>query len=75
MSADKKCKTEDECHVFNEEWTVEYHFMKVGNKQVCLLCHESVAVFKECNLKRHNQTKHANFGQNFPSEENENAKS
>ena len=28
-----------------------------------------MAVFKEYNLKRHNRTKHANFGQNFTSEE------
>jgi len=69
MSADKKRKIEDECRVFNEEWTVKYYFTKVGNKAVCLLCRESVAVFKEYNLKGYNQTKHANFGRNFTSEE------
>ena len=68
MTAYKKRKIEDECRVFNEEWTVKYYFTKVGNKAICLLCGESVAVFKEYNLKRHNQTKHANFGQNFTSE-------
>ena len=69
MSAEKKRKIEDECHVFNEKWTVKYYFTKIGNKAICLLCGESVAVFKEYNLKRHNQTKHANFGQNFTGEE------
>ena len=54
---------------FNKEWTVKYYFIEIGNKAVCLLCHESVAVFKEYNLKRHNQTQHANFGQNYTSEE------
>ena len=74
MTAYKKCKIEDECCVFNEKWTVKYYFMKVGNKAICLLCGESMAVFKY-NLKRHNQTKHTNFGQNFTNEENGNAKS
>ena len=69
MSADRKRKIEDECRVFNEEWTVKYYFTKIGNKVICFLCCESVAIFKEYNLKRHNQTKHANFGQNFTSEE------
>ena len=63
MTAYKKRKIEDECRVFNEEWTVKSYFTKVGNKAICLLCGESVAVFKEYNLKRLNQTKHANFGQ------------
>lgn len=71
MSAVKKRKIEDESRVFNNEWTVKYYFIEIGNKVVCLLCRarESVAVFKEYNLKRHNQTKHANFGQNFTTEE------
>ena len=69
MSAVKKRKIEDESRVFNNEWTVKYYFIEIGNKAVCLLCHESVAVYKVYNLKRHNQTKHANFGQNFTSEE------
>ena len=50
MSAYKKRMIEDECRVFNEEWTVKYHFTKVGNKAIYLLCGESVAVFKEYSL-------------------------
>jgi len=68
MSVDKKRSIEDECHAFNVEWTVKYYFTKVGNKAACLLCPESVAVVKEYNLKRHNQTKRANFGRNFTNE-------
>ena len=34
-----------------------------------LICHETVAVFKEYNLKRHFQTKHANFGHNLSKQE------
>ena len=32
---------------------------------MCLICHDSVAVFKEHNLKRHFQTKHSKFGSNL----------
>ena len=59
----KKRKIEEEYHVFNKQWTERYFFTDVGVKAVCLICHETVAVFKECNLKRHFQTKYANFGQ------------
>jgi hypothetical protein len=57
MNPPKKRKIGDECRVFNEEWT--------GNKAVCLLCHETVAVFKEYNLKRHHETKQSEFGCKF----------
>ena len=69
MSADRKRKIEDECCVLNEKWTVKYYFTKVGNKGIWLLCCESVALFKEYNSKRHNQTKHPSFGQNFTCKE------
>ena len=69
MSAAKKRKIEDECRVFNDEWTAKYYFTNHRGKAVCLLCRESVAVFKEYNLKRHHQTKHSDFGCNFTSEE------
>ena len=41
----------------------------VGVKAVCLIWHETVAVLKEYNLKRHFQTKHANFGHNLSKQE------
>lgn len=65
----KKRKFEDECRVFNKEWTERYFFTDVGVKAVCLICHETVGVFKEYNLKRHFQTKHANFGHNLSKQE------
>ena len=43
----KKRKIEDECRVFNEQWTERYFFADVGVKAVRLICHETVAVFKE----------------------------
>jgi len=45
---------------------IKYYFTKVA---VCLLSRESVAVVKEYNLKRHNQTKRPNFGRNLSNEE------
>ena len=56
----RKRKIEDECRVFNKEWTYKYFFTKV-----CLICHDSVAVFKKHHLKRHFQTKHSKFGSNL----------
>ena len=61
MGADKKRKIEFECRVFKEEWTNLYWFISVKDKSVCLLCHETVSVFKEYNLKRHYLTIHLNF--------------
>ena len=57
-------KIEDEYRVLNKQWTERYFFTD-GVKAVCLICHETVAMFKEYNLKRHFQTKHANFGYNL----------
>ena len=45
-------------------------FIDVQSKAVCLLCQDSVAVFKEYDLKRHHQTKYMGFGINL-SQKNE----
>lgn len=34
--------------------------MEIKTKPTCLICNESVSVLKEYNIKRHNETKHAN---------------
>ena len=44
---------------------IQVFFTNFGSKAVCLICQESVAVFKEYNLKRHFQTKHGHFGSNL----------
>ena len=69
MSAFKKRKIEDECRIFNTGWTEKYFFTKVKDKAVCLICHATVAVFKDHNLKRHFQTNHANFGKSLLNQE------
>lgn len=55
----RKRKITDEKRVFNEKWTNDYFFVEINNKALCLICRESVAVFKEYNLNRHYVQKHA----------------
>ena len=43
----------------------KYFITKVGNKAVCLLCGQSVAVLKEYNISRHYATKHGSYGNNL----------
>ena len=57
----KKRKIDDECGVFKEDWTLNYFFTVVSGKAVCLICKDTVSVFKEYNLKRHFNTKHAGY--------------
>ncbi|XP_063768169.1 general transcription factor II-I repeat domain-containing protein 2-like [Eleginops maclovinus] len=61
----KKRKVDAECRVFNNNWTAKYLFTKVGGKAVCLVCGEQIAVFKDYNLSRHYETKHAEKYKNF----------
>ena len=56
----KKSKVDSEGHRF--QWKLEYFFTEIRNNCVCLICQETVAVFKEFNIKRHYQTKHGNYG-------------
>ena len=53
LKLSKKRKIEDEGRVFNKQWTERYFFTDVGVKAVCLIWHETVALLKEFNLKRH----------------------
>ena len=58
MSGGKKRKVDKECRVFQDSWTFKYLFTQVGDKPVCLVCNETVSVFKDFNLRRHFETKH-----------------
>lgn len=42
----KKRKVDSECRVFKEEWSWKYFFTEFKDKPVCLICNETVAVFK-----------------------------
>lgn len=59
----KKRKVDSEGRHFQDKWKLEYFFTEIRNNCVCLICQETVAVFKEFNIKRHYQTKHANYYQ------------
>ena len=65
MEFPKKRKVDKECRAFNKDWMPKYFFTKVGNKAVCLLCAQHVAVLKEYNISRHYATKHGNYGNNL----------
>ena len=44
---------------FQDKWTDLYFFVNFKEKPLCLLCLESLSVLKECNVKRHYDSKHA----------------
>lgn len=67
--ATKRRKVDSECRVFKDEWTFKYFFTAIKDKPVCLICHDSIAVFKEFNLARHFMTKHNNATYETMSEE------
>ena len=53
-----KRKIDSECRVFKQQWTDDYFFGQCKEKAVCLICKETVAVFKEFNIRRHYETRH-----------------
>ena len=69
MSGPKKRKVDKECRVFNKEWITKYFFTEHRSSAVCLICQETVAVFKEYNISRHFATKLANDASNLSTKE------
>ena len=65
MKFPKKRKVDRECQAFNKNWMPKYFFTKVGNKAICLLCGQSVAVLKKYNISRHYATIYGNYGNNL----------
>jgi hypothetical protein len=57
MATLKKRKVDSECRIFQERWAENYFFIEYKRNPVCLICLDTVPVFKECNLKRHYNTK------------------
>ena len=69
MALSKKRKVSSENRIFNDEWTDNYAFILpsfMNAKPTCLICNEGVSAFKEYNIRRHHETKHANFKVAFP---------
>uniref|UniRef100_A0A3P9MHA2 SPIN-DOC-like zinc-finger domain-containing protein n=1 Tax=Oryzias latipes TaxID=8090 RepID=A0A3P9MHA2_ORYLA len=57
----KKRKVDYEGRRFQDRWKLAYFFTDIQNNCVCLICQDTVAVFKEFNIRRHYQTKHASY--------------
>lgn len=64
----KKRKVDSENREFKAEWTEKYAFvLPAGSmKPMCLICHETVALIKSGNVKRHYETKHGHFERSYP---------
>ncbi|KAL4131458.1 hypothetical protein QTP88_008769 [Uroleucon formosanum] len=58
---DVKRKIVDENKKYSEEWEEKYFFIIQNTKLMYLICRETVAVFKEYNVKRHYETKHNDY--------------
>ncbi|KAL3972518.1 protein YIPF1/2 [Sarotherodon galilaeus] len=71
MSGPKKRKVDRECRVFKKEWTTKYFFTEHRSSAVCLICQETVAVFKAYIISRHFATKHANYASKLSTKERE----
>jgi hypothetical protein len=65
MAMLKKRKVDSECRNFQDRWTENYYFIEYKRKFVCLICLDTVSIFKGCNLKRHCNTKHAKKYENL----------
>ena len=59
----KHREIESKGRLFKEDWTEKYFFVEHNNKALCLICQETVAVFKEFNMNRHYETKHSRYSE------------
>jgi len=72
MAASKtlgKRKIDTENRIFNTTWTDDYFFVlptRPNARPVCLICTETVSVVKVANIKRHYDSKHADYDTNYP---------
>ncbi len=57
-TGNEKRKVDSGCRVFQEKWTNVYFFVAQGEKCLYLICKESISVFKEHNVKRHEERFH-----------------
>jgi len=51
---------DSECRTFRERWTEKYFCVSMNGNALCLICSESVAVLKECNIARYHNYKYRN---------------
>jgi len=59
MSVKKKQRKSDrESRVFNTEWEEKYLFTDVGSIAKCLICDDTISIFKDFNVNSHFTYKH-----------------
>lgn len=51
-TAKKKRKVDSEGRRFQERWELQYFFTENRGNCVCLICKETVALYKDFNIKR-----------------------
>ena len=54
----KMAKRKMDNRSFQDRWEADYLFTNMKGRAVCLVCGANVAVTKEYNTRRHNETKH-----------------
>ena len=59
--AAKRRKVHVESRSFQDTWSLDYFFKEHFGKPICLVFHDFVSVNEEYNIKRHYETKHAEF--------------
>ena len=63
-------KTDHENRCFQQSWTEDFFFVlpdRPNARPVCIIYHETVSVIKSGNVKRHFETKHAEYyNANYP---------
>ena len=76
MASTKRKKFDNENRVLKEEWIEKYAFILPTSSlnPYCLICCHNVALVKNSNLKRHYETKHSIFEENYKRETEEKKK-
>jgi len=54
----KKRKLDFENRIFNPTWSEKYCFVERFGQAQCVICYQTVAAYKEYNIRRHWETKH-----------------
>lgn len=62
----KKRKYEDENRTFNAEWEEKFFFIDNNEKALCVICNNTIKNYKSSNLRRHYETNHPQFSNQYP---------
>lgn len=62
----KKRKYDQENRSFNNEWEENFFFIDNNGKALCVICNSTVKNYKVSNLRRHYETNHPQFSNQYP---------